>query len=175
MNETYDKTQLLQVECTATRETAVRMFIIAAMLLGLGAYCVYDGYIVDKYPYKPFDEDINAWATWAFNQYGPYVFIPAGLIVIFFAIRSLRRRLIADDDGIGYAGKDKIPWGQITALDASVLQSKQILYLRHGQDKKLALDGYKLNNFRDLVAFIEERVPKSAKPEAPAATPEQDQ
>ncbi len=50
----------------------------------------------------------------------------------------------------------------------------RILYLHHGQDQKLTLDGYKLKNFRDLVAFIEERVPEAAKREA-AAAPKQDQ
>ena len=174
MNKTYEKTQLLQVTCTAAKDTAVRLFIGAAMALGAGIYCLYDD-IIGKYPYKPFEEDINDWATWAFNHYGPYVFIPMGLILAAFAVRSLTRRLTADEEGIGYAGKAKIPWSEITALDASVLQAKQILTLHHGQDKKLTLDGYKLKNFRDLVAFIEARVPEAAKREAPAAGPKQDQ
>ncbi len=55
------------------------------------------------------------------------------------------------------------------------MQSKQILYLHHGQHEKLTLDGYKLKNFCDLVAFTEEIVPESAKPDAAAAAPEQDQ
>lgn len=174
MNETYEKTQLLQVECTADKDTAVRLFIVAGLLIGVGIYCLYDD-IIGKFPYKPFEEDINAWATWALNHFGPYVFFPLALILIALAIRSATRRLIADEDGIGYAGKARIPWSRIIALDASVLQSKQILTLHHGQDKKLTLDGYKLKNFRDLVAFIEERVPESPKPKAAAAAPKQDQ
>lgn len=166
--------QAEQVECPATKDTAVRLFIVAAMALGAGIYCLYDA-IVDKYPYKPFDENINDWANWAFNHYGPYVFIPVGLIFAAFAVRSLTRRLTADQEGIGYAGKDKIAWKDITALDASLLESKQILRLRHGQDKLLTLDAYKLKNFRDMVAFIEARVPEGAKPQAADAAPrEQD-
>ncbi len=177
MNNTCENTQPIQVECRATKDTAVRLFIIAAMLIGMGVYCFIDAYVRDKYPPpEAWDmEHINEAAGYALNHFGPYLFLPVGLILIVFAIRSVTRRLIADEDGIGYAGKARIPWSQITSLDASVLQSKQILYVRHGRDKKLTLDGYKLSGFRDLVAFAEARVPEAAKREAPAAGPKQDQ
>ncbi len=173
MNDTYEKTQLLQVECKATKDTAVRMFIGAAMFIGVGVWCYLDR---ENFPRpEAWDmEHLNEAVKHLLNHYGPHIFLPPALLLIVLAIRSLTRRLIADEEGIGYAGKAKVPWSEITALDASVLQSKQILYLHHGQDKKLTLDGYKLKNFRDLVAFIEERIPEAVQREATAG-PKQDQ
>ncbi len=171
MTETAGESQANRVECRATKDIAVRLFIVAAMLLALGIYCTYDGYFAkdekgnDKYPYGAPGENINTWATWAFNHYGPFIFIPAGLVLAFLAARSLTRHIEADDTGIGYLGKDKIPWGQVTSLDASKLKDKQILHLHHGDGGQLTLDAYKVTNFKDLVAFVETHVPESAKPD----------
>lgn len=171
MTETTGESQANRVECRATKDTAVRLFIVTAMLLALGIYCGYDGYYAkdekgnEKYPYAAPGEDINTWAKWGFNHYGPFVFIPAGLVLAFLAVRSLTTHIEANDTGIGYLGKDKIPWGQITSLDASKLKDKQILYLHHGDGGKMTLDAYKITHFKDLVAFVETHVPESAKPE----------
>lgn len=173
MNDTHDKTQLLQVECTATKDMAVRMFIVAAMCIGWSVWCYFDK--ENFPPPEAWDmEHFNKAAGYVVNHFSPHVFIPLALILIAFGIRSARRRLIADEEGIGYVGKAKVPWSEITALDASVLKSKQILTLHHSRDKKLKLDGYNLKNFRDLVAFVEQRVPEAVKREAGAA-PKQDQ
>ena len=72
-----------------------------------------------------------------------------------------------DELGIGYLGKPKIPWSEVTGLDAAELQDKQILHLLHNQGQKLTLDGYKLKNFKELVAFVESRVPGGGEQTAP--------
>ena len=148
-----------RLEARAAKDPAVRLFIFAAMLLGFGIWLFVDGHVRKKYPYQPFSESLNAWFGWALNYLGPFLLLPAGLVVLIWGIVFLRRKLLADKEGIGYAGKEKIPWEQITQLDASLLKSKGLLHVYCGSDKKLTLDSWKLEGFRDLVAFVEEHVP----------------
>jgi len=148
-----------RLEARSTKDPAVRLFIFAAMLLGFGIWLFIDGHVLKKYPYQPFSESINAWSKWALNYLGPFLLVPAGLVVLIRAVAFLRRKLVADKEGIGYAGKEKIPWEQITELDASLLKSKGVLHVHWGKDRKLTLDSWKLEGFRDLVAFVEEHVP----------------
>ena len=156
--ETSGEPKPQRVEARATKDPAVRMFIFAALLLAFGIYCFIDAYIRHKYPHQPFSESLNAWSKWAFNHIGPFVFVPVGLVALAWGIFFLRRKLLADPEGIGYLGKEKIPWDQVTKLDATRLQSKGVLHLYCGEAKKLTLDSWKLESFRDLVALVERHV-----------------
>jgi hypothetical protein len=148
-----------KVECKAALDPILRYHIIpGVMLLGFGIYCLVDATILAKYPYTPLSEDLNAWSTWALNFYGQFIFTTAGIIVLLWGLLKWRRVLVADDNGIGYAGKEKLPWSEIEKLDAGQLKSKGILYLDH-PDGTLTLDNWKLKNFRELVAVVERNVP----------------
>ncbi len=151
-----------RVECPAAKDPAVRLFILAAMCLGFGIWAIYDHYVLGKYPY-PQHYELNPYLYYLFNHYIPYVLIPLGTFVLVWGIRFLHRRLVADAEGIGYVGSEKIRWDEIKELDASLLKTKQILCLRHGEGRTLILDAWKLENFRDLVAMIETRVPAGTK------------
>lgn len=146
-----------QVECRSTKDPAIRVLLAAAMLLGFGVWCFLDR---EKYPApEAWDfQHINEASKHVFNFYGPMLFVPLGLVLGGIGIAYLKRRLIADGSGIGYAGKEKIAWNTITELDSEKFKSKGILYLRYGDGKSLTLDSWKLTNFRNLVALIESKV-----------------
>jgi hypothetical protein len=70
------------------------------------------------------------------------------------------RKLIADEEGMGYAGKQKIHWSEFKRMDASQLK-KGLLYLYYGPDeKKLTLDSWKLKNYKPLIEFVEAHIPR---------------
>ncbi|MDP7637554.1 MAG: hypothetical protein QF577_08410 [Phycisphaerae bacterium] len=156
------------VTCHAARDPSVRVFILAAMLLGIGIWC-----LVDKHKYDPPDawdiKHINDAAGYVFNHYTPYVSIPLGGLFVIVGVRILRRVLVADSAGIGYLGKDKLLWDQIDKLDVSKFKSKGILILlarEGGKTRRLKLDSWKLKNFRDLVVFVEAHAPSAAHSQA---------
>jgi len=161
MSDASSESDSTGVECPAAKDPAVRLFILAAMLLALGLYCLYDGHIKKAYPYEPFAEDMNAWLTWAFNYYGPFVFIPPAVVVVGIALLYLRRVMVADDEGIGYKGKTKTAWSDVQSLDASRLEAKGILLLNCSGGKRIKLDSWKLRNFRELVALVETKVQRT--------------
>jgi len=160
MNENLQTSQPQRVECSAAKDPVVRLFIVAAMFIAFAVYCFVD----KEEPPAAWDfKHINEAASYALHAYGPYVFVPPGVVFAVWAVVFLRRRLVADVEGIGYAGKEKIPWGDIEALDGTKLKNKGILYLHHGRGRKLTLDSWKLKNFRELVAFVEKHVPAEAR------------
>jgi len=148
-----------RVECRAAKDPAVRLFIFAAMLIGIGFWFFLDAYVWKKYPAEGI-ENINDAFTYYLNHIGGIAFPILGLIPLVWGMIFLRRRLIADEEGIGYAGGQKIPWSEIRALDSSKLASKGILYLKYdsgGKQGTLKLDSWKLQGFRELVALVESK------------------
>ncbi len=153
-----------KAECPATREPAVRLFIVAAILIGFGLWCVVDVHVNKKYPWKE-DGNISDVFTYYFNHGGAVAFPLMGLIPLGLAIVSLRKKLVADDEGIGYTCKEKISWDKVRSLDSTQLADKGILRLHYesaGGEKTLVLDSWKLQNFRSLVQIVEKKVPSES-------------
>jgi len=154
MNDTPQQ-QAARVECKPAKDPAVRWFIFAAMMIGVAAWCWSDRRA------KPEAWDlkhINDVSAYLLNNWGPVVFVPVGLLAVFMAASQLRRGLVADDEGITY-GRTVVPWREVTRLDATELKSKGILTVLHGDGQELKLDSWKLQNFKELVAFIEKKLP----------------
>ncbi|MFW6133717.1 MAG: hypothetical protein ACOC8F_07450 [Planctomycetota bacterium] len=148
------------VTCPAAKDPAVRLFILAGMLIGFGIWCWTDLHNFPQ-PKVSFSEDVNGWAAYLFNHVGAYVLTPLGIIPLVWGFIFLRRRLVADGEGIGYVGREKLRWDEIDAVDAGKLQDKGILILRAG-DRKLVLDSWKLRNFKALVDLVEQHTPAGA-------------
>lgn len=149
-----------RVRCPAAKDPAVRLFIGAAMGIGFAVYCAMD---TEPRPSDWSFENINRVVSYVLHVAGPWVFGIPGLVAGLWGIVFLRRTLVADESGIGYAGKEQVPWSDVTALDASDLKNKGVLYLEYGQDGLLTLDAWKLQNFKPLVAFVEQHVPAGAR------------
>ena len=159
MNDVADPDVPQRVECPAAKDPAVRLFIGAAMGLGFAIYCAVDTVDVPKeWTFEYFNEAIE----YVLHKAGPYVFGIPGVILAACGIRFLRRKLVADEAGIGYVGKEQVPWEKITELDASRLKAKGILTLHTGDGGTLKLCSWKLDNFKALVALIEQKVPQQS-------------
>ena len=156
MNDTTEGSHATSVVCPAAKDLVVRPVIFAVFLIGFGIWCA-----LDQKDHVPFDKDMNVWLSWAMNFYGQFIFTALGLIPLYFAIRAYRRKLVADEAGLGYEGKESIAWSDVTGLDAGKLEAKQILHVLHGRDEQFTLDGFNLQNFAELVAFVEDHVPQS--------------
>jgi hypothetical protein len=155
MTQSTDTTVPRQVECPARREPHVKNVILAVAVLGLAAWCYTDR---REAPADWSLQNINKVAAYVMNNWGPFVLAPLGALILIRAGLGLRKILIADDKGIGFAGRAAIPWEQVQSLDARRLQSKGIVVLRTA-GRTLKLDSYYLHNFRDLVAIAERQVP----------------
>jgi hypothetical protein len=147
-----------RVECPAANDPGVRMFIVAAMCIGFAVWYYLDS---NKAVPKHWDwEHVSEVAGYVTNAIMPYVLAPIGLLMIIWGIVYMGRKLIADDEGIGYDGKQKIRWNEFKKMDAAKLK-KGLLYLYYGPDeKKLTLDSWKLKNYKQLIEFVEAHLPR---------------
>jgi hypothetical protein len=130
---------------------------VALVLLGGGIYCYLDR---GNFP-KPDDwsvKNINSVIGYVVNNWGPYVMVPAGALFLALAVLGMRKMLLADAEGIGFGGQQKLPWSQVDSLDGRRLQSKGIVVL-HAGPRRLVLDSYYLMNFHELIALVERHVP----------------
>ena len=164
MNDNTEPAIPTRVECAPAKDPAVRLFIGAAGLLGFGGWCFYDAFIAESFP-LPADPTINETLGYWFNHGGAIVFPVLAVIPLVMAALYLRRRLVADAEGIGYVGKDKIAWDRIEKLDTSLWESKGVLVIRAAGGASLSLDEWKLDkkNFRDLIALVEHSAPPEAR------------
>lgn len=174
MNEAADIPPITRVECPPARDPAVRLFIFAGMLLAFGIWCFIDAFVRGKYPLpaEAFTwKKINLFFAPYFNHIGGIVLPLGGLVPLAMAVRFLTRKLVADEAGIGYAGATQTPWHAVTRLDAGDLRDKGILRLETAAAKPVVLDSWKLENFKALVAFVEQHVPPGAIDAAQTPTP----
>lgn len=148
-----------QVTCPAARDPSVRKFAVAGLLIAFGIWCLRDGYFVTKKD-EGVDE-LNKKAFLMFNRSAGIALPPIGLVFLVWGLRDMRRVLVTDDDGIGYVGKKRIAWSEVTALDATDAAKGLIRlnYRQDGQEKTLVLDRLRLRNFRELAQLLENRLP----------------
>ena len=154
MTDSANQSTSDRIECKATKDPIVRLFILAAMLIGFGLYC----YMTREPNYTPAGKDLNKFLSWAMGEYGPFACIPPGVLVALWAFLAARKRLVVDAQGIGFVGGEKIAWSAVTAVDASRLQSKGLLFI-HAADKSMRLCDWKLTDFKPMVAFLETHLP----------------
>ena len=147
-----------RVECLPTREPTVRRTLLAVLFLGMGLWC-YSERDNPRYQW-PADwrSNINQALGYVLNNWLPYLLVPAGVLTLIWMLVQLRKRLLADDGGIGYAGKARIAWSEVDSLDATRLESKGIVVL-HAGDRRMVLESYYLTNFRELMALVDRHVP----------------
>jgi len=145
-----------RVECPATKDPAVRRFIVAAMFIGMAIWCLTDQ---QKYPSEWSFKNINEVSMYVFNNIGPYVMFPIGILAGICGVLAMRRVLVADENGIGYAGKKQILWSSVTRLDTSKFDKGllRLIYTDGGRARRFTLDDQKLQNYKALVRLVETR------------------
>lgn len=145
-----------RVECPAAKDPAVRSFIISGILIAFGVWCFVEAYVMNKYP---LGEGFNQKLNYYFNHIGGIAFPLVGLFPLVYGVVFLRRRLVADEAGIGYQGRETIPWPSVKTLDTRQARKGiiKLIYEVGGARKVLVLDSMKLQNFRDLALLVEKK------------------
>lgn len=138
------------VECGLATEALIRSGLIVAMVLGFGVWSIYH-LAIDKYDRAA--EPVN----WYFTLGCAVVLTPLGVVLAGLLVRRLRRRLVADNEGIGYVGREKVGWDRITKL---VIRGKGLVDLHYqtdGAEQVLTLDSYYLKDYDTLMTLVDAR------------------
>lgn len=92
--------------------------IVAALWFG------YDGYVNETFMREHVDEEGNPNSTLVFNRTAPPVFIGGALLLLayFYAVRG--RKVVAEEDALLVAGKERIPYDAIEKIDKTHFETK---------------------------------------------------
>jgi len=136
------------------------MFIVAIMLIGFGAYCAYDAFLATENGEAKYSPEKNA-ANYYFNVVCGVVLPPAGMVPLIWGLLMLRRKFIADQEGLGYVGKPKVAWSRVNKLVERGAGQLDVFHdAADGQEAGvLQIDSWKLKHFAELIALIDAKTP----------------
>lgn len=114
----------MAIEAPLSKYKRSNFKIIIVVSLVLGAWFAYDGYINQSFIDEHTDEQGQPNGVLVFNQKSPPAFAALAVLtgVYFYAVRG--RKLVADDKELVIAGKKRIPYDAIEAIDRTHFKDK---------------------------------------------------
>ncbi|RKY11421.1 MAG: hypothetical protein DRP52_05960 [Planctomycetota bacterium] len=132
--------------------------IIAAVLIGIGAWFAYDGYKNQDF-IKKHTVDGVADSTLAFNRKAPPFMIGAGILIGVYFVLIKGKKIIADESQLT-CGKVKVAYDAIEKINKTHFDKKGffiVTYSQDGQSKTLKLSDRTYDN---LGAVLDQIVSK---------------
>ena len=151
----------MAIEATCSKYKKQNFIIGIVLLIGLGAYCTYDGYFNEKFRDMHTSNEGKPDSTLVFNQKAPF-FCLAGAVAlaIWFAIAK-NRKIVAESDGIVINGKEKLAYESIEKIDKTYFESKGYFVVTYkdeaGKEVERRFDDRAYDN---LAAILDELVAK---------------
>lgn len=106
------------------KRTNFKIYIVVCLVLG--AWFAYDGYLNKSFIGEHTDEQGRANGVLEFNRKSPPAFVGLAVVlgVWFYAVRG--RKLVADEKELIIAGRKRIPYDTIEAIDKTYFEDKGI-------------------------------------------------
>jgi len=182
------------VEARINKEWAVRLIIIAVMFIGGGCWFLYDGAVAwpaENERYAVFqqinEEGERAWqevfAERGWSTRNPPdqhsdtdimtqfiiagLCFPIGLLALFWLGLNARRKVVADDEKVRFAGRE-MRYDAITDIDKTRWDSKGIVVLESGEER-MKLDDWKFRGVGKVLERVEQRRAGGEPEEEPVA------
>lgn len=114
----------MAIEAPLSRYKRNNFYIYMAVCIVAALWFGYDGYLNKSFLEEHSDEQGRPDSTLVFNQKAPPVLLAGAMLLggYFFAIRG--RKLVAADDALIIAGKQKIPYIAIEKIDKTHFEKK---------------------------------------------------
>lgn len=150
----------MAIEATYSQHKKQNLVIGIVVLLAFGIYCIYDGYLNEKFRRKHTIEG-KPDGTLAFNQKAPFFLLPGAVVLAIWIHLVKGRKIAAEADGIIINGKEKITYESIEKIDKTYFETKDYFDVTYknesGGETERRLDGRAYDN---LAAILDELVAK---------------
>ncbi|OQY06919.1 MAG: hypothetical protein B6I25_02880 [Planctomycetales bacterium 4572_13] len=149
----------MAIEAPLSSYKKKNMIIMMAILIGLGIWCIYDGYFNESFIQDHLDENGNPKGWLGFNKTAPPYLIGGALVcgVYFLIIKG--KKIVADENEL-VCGKVKVAYDAIEKINKTHFDSKGffvVTYSQDGQSKELKLSDRIYDN---LPAVLDQIVSK---------------
>ena len=148
----------MAIEAPLSKYKRNSFLIGIAICVGLGAWCLYDGYLNKAFAEAKHEQ----WIVDA-NRIAPFVLIPFAAILglWWYAIRG--RKLVANDSALVIANKARISYEAIESIDKTHFESKgffTIVYKKHsgGSEAKRKLSDRDYDNLPAILDHLIARI-----------------
>ncbi|MHC4373524.1 MAG: hypothetical protein ACYTEM_04880 [Planctomycetota bacterium] len=149
----------MAIEAPLSKYKKNNTLIIAAILIGVGAWFAYDGYKNPDFIKKHTVEGV-ADSTLIFNRKAPPFMIAAGILLGIYFVIVKDKKIIADENELT-CGKVKIAYDAIEKINKTHFDKKGffiVTYSQDGQNKELKLSDRTYDNLGQILDQIVSKI-----------------
>ena len=151
----------MPIEAPVSKYKKTNLLIYIIICIALAAWFAYDGYINQKFIDKHTDETGKPNSTLIFNQKSPPFFAAAAVFFTTYLFVIKNKKLIADENGLVFSDKDKIPYDSIQSINKTYFDKKGFFVITHKDEYDKEINR-KISdrNYDNLAAVLEHLVVK---------------
>jgi hypothetical protein len=151
----------MAIEATCSKYKKQNFIIGIVLLIGLGAYCTYDGYFNEKFRDRHTSIEGKPDSTLVFNQKAPFFCLAGAVTLAIWLGIAKNRKIVAESDGIVINGKEKLAYQSIEKIDKTYFESKGYFVVTYKDEAGKEVDRRFDNRAYDnLAAILDELVAK---------------
>ena len=151
----------MAIEAPISKYKKNNLKIYIVLCIAVAAWFAYDGYINKDFIEKQTDENGKPNSTLIFNQKAPPFFVGAAVLfgVYLFVVKN--RKLIADENGLVFSAKEKIPYDSIQSINKTYFEKMGFFIITYKNESGKQVER-KLNerNYGNLAAVLDHLVAK---------------
>jgi len=148
----------MAIEAPLSRYKRSNALIYGIGCLALATWFAYDGYVSQSFIAEHTSEEGVADFTLQFNKYSPPILIvlAAAIGVHYYAIRG--RKVVAEEDALVVAGKERIPYDAIEKIDKTHFEKKGFFVVTYangdGKSVNRKLDDRQYDNLGPILDHL---------------------
>ena len=152
----------MAIEAPYSKYRKQNCIIFIVVVLALSGWCIYDGYMNDKWIAEHTNEDGTPQAYLVFNRQAPFYMIPLSVVIAVFWFIVRDKKLIADENALVFSENEKIPYDSIQAIDKTHYEAKGYFIITYKtdegpeQDKKISYKKY--DNTKAILEYLVEKI-----------------
>ena len=152
----------MALEAPLSKYKRNNFYIGVAVCVVMALWFGYDGYLSEGFIKEHTNEEGQPDSTLVFNQKSPPFFVLGALLCggYFYAIRN--RKLVAADDALVIAGKQRIPYDAIEKIDKTHFDKKGVFTITYkneqGRECKRTLTDREYDNLGPILDHLIARI-----------------
>jgi len=148
----------MAIEAPLSKYKRNNVLIYIAVCLGLAGWFAYDGYLNQKFISEHTTEAGIPDGVLVFNQKSPPAFVAAALLLGGYLYVIRQRKIVADDNELIVAGKDRIPYNKIEKIDKTYFADKGFFTVFYdqgnGTESKRRLSDREYDNLQPILELL---------------------
>jgi hypothetical protein len=125
----------MAIEAPLSRYKRNNLYIYIAACLAAALWFAYDGYLNKSFIAEHTDEQGRPNSTLVFNQESPPFFVGGALFLGGYLCLIRSRKVVAGDDTLVIAGKQKIPYDAIESIDKTHFEKKGVFTITYRSEQ----------------------------------------